>query len=158
MHISAVKVPKMNPRPLLIPTFALLAAVALPALAQYPNMQRAPATPPAPTAPTPTPAPATTATVPAAQPSSAPETPLPAVPAPSCVAPQYPGRLAVNNKMNATIANFNRDLKVYAACVKKYVDDNKAMVDALIAANNKAVDDYNRYNDTLKKEIDASQE
>lgn len=158
MHISAVKVPKMNPRLLLIPSFALLAAVASPALAQYPNMKGPmppPQVPPVPVQ-TQTPAPAPAATAPPAQQSSATQTPLPAVPPPNCVAPEYPGSLAVNNRMNATIAAFNRDLKAYAECTKKYLDGNKAMVDALITANNKAVDEYNRYNENLKKEMDAA--
>lgn len=150
----------MNPRPLLIPTLAMLLAAAVPALAQYP-MMKTPSQPP-PTVPTPTAttaqAPAPAAAVPPAPQGSATETPLPAVPKPNCVAPEYPGKLAVNNNMNSKISAFNRDYKAYAACVKKYVDDNRALIDAVVAANNRAVEEYNQFNENLKKQVDAAEE
>lgn len=151
----------MNLRPFLIPTFAMLAAAAVPAFGQYPMMKTPPQaqspTVPAPQ-PTTTQAPAPAAAVPTAQQGSATETPLPAIPKPNCVAPEYPGKLAVNANMNSKISAFNRDYKAYGACIKKYVDDNRALIDAVVAANNKAVEEYNQFNANLKKQIDEAEE
>jgi hypothetical protein len=121
----------MIPRPSLLPALALLA---LPALAQTP--------PPAPAAPaTPTPQ------VPVAS------RPL-AIPPSGCVQPPYPGRLASNSAINA----FNRDNKAYGDCIKHYVDDTKAWVVEVVNAGNKAIDDYNKYTEDLKKKIEEAKE
>lgn len=137
----------MNPRPLLIPMLAVLVVAAVPALAQYPMPKAAP--PPTPSA---NPAPAQTPAA-AVAPAQAPAAPtaLPAVPAHNCIAPEYPGINASNTKVTA----FNRDYKTYGDCIKKYVDENRAWVEAVVAANNKAVEEYNKLTERLKKEIDA---
>jgi hypothetical protein len=148
----------MNLRPFLTPTFALLVAAALPVLAQMPR----PTTPPPPTAPTPTtPAPTaqtppTAPTPPATQapgPAAAPSQPL-AIPPHKCVQPPYPGRLASNSAINA----FNRDNKAYGDCVKKYIDDTKLWVVSIVDAGNKAIDEYNKYTEDLKKKIEEAKE
>lgn len=146
----------MNLRLLLIPTFAML-ALAVPALAQYrsspptqqsvPQPQTAPATPPSVTAPTAAPAAPAAPTITAAD-------VLPQVPPHHCVAPEYPGSNATNAKMTA----FNSDYKNYSECIKKYVDGNKAWMDAVREVSNKAVEEYNQYSLNLKKQIDAAKE
>lgn len=137
---------------------AALAALSLataPALAQYnrppPQTPQGAAPIPQPRAnPSPTSA---TEQAPAAQaPATTTGTTTRPVPEPTCVAPEYPGELASNNRITA----FNRDYKAYGECIKKYVEDNRAWINAVVEANNKAVEDYNKYNAELKKEIDAA--
>lgn len=137
---------------------AALAALSLataPALAQYnrppPQTPQQVAPIPQPRAnPSPTSA---TEQAPAAQaPATTTGTTTRPVPEPTCVAPEYPGELASNNRITA----FNRDYKAYGECIKKYVEDNRAWINAVVEANNKAVEDYNKYNTELKKEIDAA--
>ena len=144
----------MTPRSLFLPTFAVLALAALPALAQYPTQNVQPATqlPPPPrqlaptTAPVETPAPTSTAPAGAVA--------LPTVPPPNCVVPEYPG----SNASNAKIITFNSDYKTYGDCIKKYVDQNRAWVNAVVEINNKAVEEYNRYTTDLKKRLDAAKD
>jgi hypothetical protein len=124
----------MNPRLLQAPALALLAISALPALAQTPAP--GPASTPAPTVPA----------LVASQPLT--------IPPSKCVQPPYPGRLAANSAINA----FNRDNKAYGDCVKRYVDDTKAWVMAVVEAGNKAIDEYNKYTEDLKKKIEEAKE
>jgi len=58
----------------------------------------------------------------------------------------------------ATVVAFNRDYKAYGECIRKYVDDNRAWVNAVVEVNNKAVEEYNKYTTELKKQIDAAKE
>lgn len=144
----------MNPRLLLISAFAAWAFAAVPALAQYPGMAQPPSQPriPVPEAPaavTPVPSPP----APATQTPSAP-VPLPTIAPPNCKPPEYPGNLA----SNATITVFNRDYKAYGDCIRKYVEENRAWIAAVIDTNNRAVEDYNKYTTDLKKLIDAAKE
>ena len=153
----------MNLRPFLTPAFVVLIAAALPVLAQ---MSRPTTPPPPPTAPTPTlpvaqapptaPTPPTAPAPPTAQtpgPAAAPSQAL-AIPPSKCVPPPYPGRLASNSAINA----FNRDNKGYGDCVKKYIDDTKLWVVSIVDAGNKAIDDYNKYTEDLKKKIEEAKE
>jgi hypothetical protein len=117
----------MTLRPLLPPAFAVLATFALSVLAQTP----APAQPPAQTL---------------------------AIPPINCVAPQYPSKEGRMEKRaeayNRAVEAFNRDNKAYGECVKKYVEDTKTWVKAAADAGNKAIDDYNKYTEALKKKIE----
>jgi hypothetical protein len=139
----------MNLRSLLLPVLAALALAATPALAQY-TTRPAPVqvqVPPAPPSAAPAPAPA-------AAPAAAPAKPaaLPVVPPHTCVAPTFPAKDAVNAKVVA----FNADYKTYGDCIKKYVEDNRAWVNAVVEVDNKAIDEYNKYNETLKQSIEAA--
>ena len=142
----------MNARLFTIAAFAVLAASA-PVLAQMPGrMAQPPAQPP--TLPQPVPE----ATPPAAQ-TSAPSSaeapaPMPKLPVHHCVAPEYPGRLALNSKITA----FNRDYRTYGDCIKAYVAQNRAWIDNVVEVNNKAVEEYNKFTVNLQKQIDADKE
>lgn len=75
-------------------------------------------------------------------------------PAPTCVAPKYPGKSRTDQEVEA----FNKDFKDYGDCMKKYVDEARATSNAAIEAGNKAVDDYNAYTGEVKKQIAAEKE
>jgi len=75
----------------------------------------------------------------------------PLVPANTCVRPEFSGRLAIDPNMTA----FNRNFKAYGECVKKYVDQNKAIAEAATAAANRVVDEYNTYTAEIKAKIEA---
>ena len=137
-----------------IAALAALSLATVPALAQ---MNRPPPQVPQGAAPVAQPqanpaAPGATEQAPAAQAAAATGTPSRPVPEPTCVAPEYPGELASNNRITA----FNREYKAYGECIKKYVEDNRAWINAVVEANNKAVEDYNKYNTKLKEQIDAA--
>ena len=70
----------------------------------------------------------------------------------TCVKPEYPGRPASEARVTA----FNRDFKAYGECVKKYVDQNKAIADAATASANRAIDEYNTYTAEIKAKIEAN--
>jgi hypothetical protein len=141
---------------LLAAVVAVSAAVASLAVAQmqYPRTQQ-PAQPPAPPpAPAGTPAPAA---APAAAPAPAAEaasTAAPAYPAPNCVTPNYPGKSGTD----AQVLAFNRDFKAYGDCIRKYVDDARALSNAAIEAGNKVVLEYNKYTEDTRKQIAADKD
>ena len=149
----------MNLRLLLIPTFAAL-AWAVPALAQYPGNPSNAAQPnlqlPAPSQVAPAKAPPPPAESAAtATPAITAADVLPQVPRHHCgVGPEYPA----GNVPDAKIIAFNRDYKTYADCIKKYIEENKAWMDAVRDVTNKAVEDYNAYSVNVKKQIDAAKE
>lgn len=59
---------------------------------------------------------------------------------PTCVRPgHYPGKKASDNKKEAWIA----EVRAWGDCVKAYVADLRAQVDAKIKLANSTVDDYN---------------
>jgi hypothetical protein len=140
----------MISRSFLIPTLAALALAAMPALAQY-NSPR-PTTVQVPPTPTPPAAAAAPAPAPAAAAAPATTAALPVIPAHACVAPTFPPKEAANAKIVA----FNTDYKAYGDCIKKYVDDNRTWVNAVVDNNNKAIDEYNKYNENLKQQIEAA--
>jgi len=74
-----------------------------------------------------------------------PSTPMPAVPQPNCAKPEFPGAFADSRRFD----RFNKEYKAYAECIKKYVDETKALADAIIEAGNKAIKEYNAFNDEL---------
>lgn len=86
-----------------------------------------------------TPAPATASAAP------------PLVPPSTCVKPEFSGRLATDTSMTS----FNRQFKAYGECVKKYVEQNKAIAEAATAAANRAVDEYNTYTADVKAKIET---
>jgi hypothetical protein len=72
-------------------------------------------------------------------------TAMPAVPASTCVKPEFPGPFADSRRID----RFNREYKSYADCIKKYVDETKTTSDAIIEAGNKAIKEFNAFNDEL---------
>jgi len=76
---------------------------------------------------------------------------MPAVPPHNCVAPEYPGKDASKLRVD----KFNQDYKTYGDCMKKYVDDTNKWVKAAAELANKAIDEYNRYTEDLKKRIEG---
>jgi hypothetical protein len=79
---------------------------------------------------------------------------LPTIPPANCKQPEYPG----SNAQNSMIVAFNKDYKAYGECIRKYVEENRAWIDAVVETNNKAVEEYNKYNTDLKKLIDAARD
>jgi hypothetical protein len=65
----------------------------------------------------------------------------PAIPALTCVKPELPGAFADSRRLD----RFNKEGKTYGDCIKKYVDETKAISDAAIEAGNKAIKDYNAF-------------
>ena len=77
---------------------------------------------------------------------------MPAIPPHNCVKPEYPGRLASPNRISA----FNKESTGYGECIKKYVDDTKAMANAAVAAGNGAVDEFNKFAAEIKAQNEAA--
>jgi hypothetical protein len=143
----------MTSRLFLISVFAVLAFAVVPALAQMGG--RAPQPASNPQVPIPQPPAATTAVPPPPTPSTqtpSAHAPLPTIPPPNCKQPEYPG----SNALNSTITAFNKDYKAYGECIRNYVQENKAWIDAVLETNNRAIEEYNKYNTELKKLIDAA--
>ena len=89
--------------------------------------------------------------------SAAAQSPAPAGTAPivapsTCVKPDDPGKTASEARVTA----FNRDFKAYGECVKKYVDQNKAIADAATTSANRAIEEYNTYTAEIKAKIEAN--
>jgi len=70
---------------------------------------------------------------------------MPTVPAPTCVKPEFPGAFADSRRFD----RFNKEYKAYSDCIKKYVDDTKVLADAMVEAGNKAIKEYNTFNEEL---------
>jgi hypothetical protein len=121
----------MTLRLLLTRALAAFATVALPVLAQT--------TPPAQTA-----------------------SQAPVVPPHNCVAPTYPTKEELSRKRgdayNRAVEAFNRDNKAYGDCIRKYVEDTKVWVKAFAEASNKAIDEYNKYVEAIKKTVEEEKE
>jgi hypothetical protein len=77
---------------------------------------------------------------------------MPAIPPHNCVKPEFPGRLASPNRISV----FNKEYSAYSGCIKKYVDETKAMANAAIVAGNEAIDEFNKFSTELKAENDAA--
>ena len=72
---------------------------------------------------------------------------MPAVPPPACVAPDLPQKLADSRR----IERFNREYRVYGACVNKYIDDTNALATTALQAGKVALDKLNAVNNELKE-------
>ncbi|WP_184200049.1 hypothetical protein [Chitinimonas taiwanensis] len=58
---------------------------------------------------------------------------------PSCTKPEFPGKLASDMQMKT----FNRRFKEYGDCMKKFIDEQSAVVKSATDAANLAINDYN---------------
>lgn len=77
------------------------------------------------------------------------EAPAPVAAKPDCAKPVYPGRLASDGQMKA----FNRRLKDYGECMRKFIDAQSAIVKSSSEAANAAINEYN----ALVKEVQGEQ-
>lgn len=73
----------------------------------------------------------------------------PAVAPPTCVKPEFPGRVAVDAKLR----RWSKEFKDYIDCLKAYVGERNAVIDANSKAAKAAVDEFNasvtEYNETV---------
>ena len=81
-----------------------------------------------------------------AAPAAAPVTAPITIPPHKCVKPEYPGKSASNQKFVA----FNKDYVAYGACIQKYVDETKLILNAAAAAVNGAVEEFNKFGEDIK--------
>jgi hypothetical protein len=81
------------------------------------------------------------------------------VPPYTCVQPKYPSKESTTqlraDAYNRAIETFNKDYKVYAECVKTYVENSKQWVKEIADAGNKAIDEYNKYQAMVKDQMEA---
>ena len=68
------------------------------------------------------------------------------IPPHKCVKPEYPGKSASNQKFTA----FNKEYVAYGACIQKYVDETKLILNAAAAAVNGAVEEFNKFGEDIK--------
>ena len=71
--------------------------------------------------------------------------PMPVVPVSTCAKPDLPGAFADQRRFD----RFNKEYKAYADCIKKYIAETKAVSDANVEAGNKAIKEFNAFNDEL---------
>ena len=81
-----------------------------------------------------------------AAPATTPVTAPVTIPPHKCVKPEYPGKSASNQKFVA----FNKDYVAYGACIQKYVDETKLILNAAAAAVNGAVEEFNKFGEDIK--------
>ena len=81
-----------------------------------------------------------------AAPATTPVTVPVTIPPHKCVKPEYPGKSASNQKFVA----FNKDYVAYGACIQKYVDETKLILNAAAAAVNGAVEEFNKFGEDIK--------
>ena len=77
---------------------------------------------------------------------------MPTVPPHNCVKPDLPGP----NPTQSVLKRFNETYKVYDQCIKKYIDNAKALADAAMAAGNNAIVEYNKLAEQIKAYNDAT--
>lgn len=81
------------------------------------------------------------------------------VPPYTCVQPKYPSKEGVTQlraeAYNKAVEQFNKDYKVYAECVKTYVENSKQWVKEIADAGNKAIDEYNKYQAMVQEHMEA---
>ena len=73
------------------------------------------------------------------------------LPQSTCVKPDIP----MSKSDARTVDRFNKSYKTYSECVKKYVADNQALVDKIIANGKITIDEYNAFNEELKARQEA---
>jgi len=76
---------------------------------------------------------------------------LPSIPSHNCVQPEYPGKSASNDKIRA----FNAAYKEYGDCIRKYVDNLRALRDTAMTKGNDAVTEFNKFTEDVKTKMDA---
>ena len=81
-----------------------------------------------------------------AAPATTPVTAPITIPPHKCVKPEYPGKSASNQKFVA----FNKEYVAYGACIQKYVDETKLILNAAAAAVNGAVEEFNKFGEDIK--------
>ncbi|MEP7207818.1 MAG: hypothetical protein ABI920_12835 [Casimicrobiaceae bacterium] len=71
---------------------------------------------------------------------------------PTCKRPEYPGKGGTEVQKRT----FNKDIEVYAECIKKYVAEQQRLADDHIKAANSAASEYNTTVKQIQAEIDAA--
>src|ERR1700682_6188515 len=74
------------------------------------------------------------------------------IPPHKCVKPEYPGKSPSNQKFTA----FNKEYVAYGACIQKYVDETKLMLNAAAAAVNGAVEEFNKFGADIKAQDEGT--
>jgi hypothetical protein len=87
-----------------------------------------------------------------APPTTAPVTAPVVIPPHKCVKPEYPGKSASNQKFTA----FNKEYVAYGACIQKYVDETKLILNAAAAAVNGAVEEFNKFGADIKAQDEGT--
>ena len=78
---------------------------------------------------------------------------MPAIPPHQCVKPEIPAESVAATRINT----FNRNITAYSECIKKYVEDTKALMSAAQAAGNAAVDEFNKFAAEVKAQKESKQ-
>ena len=87
--------------------------------------------------------------------AQAPAAPAATVPPAKCEPkPAYPGAKAIQNDMKRE--QFQKELKAYQDCVKNYVAERKAYIEASNAAIRTAVEEHNAVMTKIREEQDAA--
>jgi hypothetical protein len=87
-----------------------------------------------------------------AAPATTPVTAPVTIPPHKCVKPEYPGKSASNQKFTA----FNKEYVAYGACIQKYVDETKLILNAAAAAVNGAVEEFNKFGADIKAQDEGT--
>ena len=95
------------------------------------------------------------ATAALAQAPATPAVPAAAVPPAKCEPkPAYPGAKAIQHDMKRE--QFQKEIKAYQDCVKNYVADRKAFIEASNAAIRATVEEHNAIMTKIREEQDAA--
>lgn len=87
--------------------------------------------------------------------AQAPATPAATVPPAKCEPkPAYPGVKAIQNDMKREL--FQKELKAYQDCVRNYVAERKAHIEASNAAIRTTVEEHNAIMTRIREEQDAA--
>jgi hypothetical protein len=77
------------------------------------------------------------------------------IPKNTCVKPEeYPGRLASDTRQKT----WQKSMEAYGECVKKFVADQKVIIDAATKAGNDAIEEYNALRNKAQAAIDKSKD
>ncbi|MEO8484774.1 MAG: hypothetical protein ABI585_00410 [Betaproteobacteria bacterium] len=79
------------------------------------------------------------AQTPATAPAAAPPAPVVAIAAPACEKPEFPGKVAPDPR----IRKWSADFRAYLECLKAYVGERNATIEANSKAAKKAVEEFN---------------
>ena len=77
--------------------------------------------------------------------------PPPSMPKPACTKPdEFPGRLATDRARRA----WDNEAKAYGDCVRKFVEDQRAISELAIKAANTAIEEYNAMMKAARAEME----
>ena len=83
-------------------------------------------------------------------PAPAPTAPMPTIAAHSCAKPEFPGKVAPQSRQK----KWSEDFKAYVECLKTYIGERNAAIEANSKAAKAAVDEFNtnvaEFNEQIK--------